>query len=140
MARVGIARDGQGRVTGFFGYDDDEGLATLTDAERELWPNLAWLADGVDPIAGRANHPVIGPLDTLVDGWCERRELTPLSYVLPSHLAGPSGLASWTQLLEALERIRNTARALPELAEQDLEVVVRLIQETARIVRLGQED
>jgi hypothetical protein len=103
-------------------------------------PNLAWLADGVDPVAARATHPVIGPLDRLIDSWCERRELSPLSYVLPSYLTGPSGFASWTQLLEALERIRSAAKVLPEFPDQDLEVVSRLIEEKERIVRIGQEE
>ena len=135
---MGIARDNEGRITGGFGYSDDVGLKALTDAERALWPNLAWLADGLDPAVARADHPVVGPLDVLVDRWCERRELGPLSRVLPSYLAGPSGLASWQQLLAALESIRDTADALPQLPAEDFHLVVRLIAETARIVSIGQ--
>jgi hypothetical protein len=134
---VGIGRDEEGEVTGFFGYEGDEDLTTLTEQDRALWPELSWLRDGVDPLRARVDHPVIGPLDELVDRWCERRDLGPLSLVLPAYLQGPSGLPGWEPLLGALENIRDGADASPGLPSEDLVVVSRLVEETARIIRPG---
>ncbi len=86
-----------------------------------------------------SRHPVIDPLDELVDRWCERRDLVRLSRVLPPYVQGPSGLAGWERLLEALERIRDTADAMPELPEEERSVISRLVEQTARTVSLGRE-
>jgi hypothetical protein len=42
---VPIRRDSAGQITGWFLYDDDPELATLSNADRERWPHLTELAD-----------------------------------------------------------------------------------------------
>lgn len=49
-------------------------------------------------------------LDGLVDGWCERRALKPLRYILQAYpLAGGLG-DEWQQLYDALRDIRALCR------------------------------
>lgn len=49
-------------------------------------------------------------LDRLIDGWCERRALYPLSLVLPPYLAHTGRADSEAALYRALARVRRLAR------------------------------
>lgn len=40
-----IRRNAAGEITGWFLYEDDPDLETLSDADRSRWPQLAELAD-----------------------------------------------------------------------------------------------
>ncbi len=88
---------------------------------RCSWPGLTWLADGLDSLTARAGHPVIGPLDELVDRWCERRDLVRLSRVLPPYVQGPSGLAGWRgflRLWSAYETPPTRCRSYPKRSDR----------------------
>jgi hypothetical protein len=45
-------------------------------------------------------------LRLLVDGWCERRALEPLAVLLPAYLAFSGLTDSWTDLRDAIDRLR----------------------------------
>jgi hypothetical protein len=86
------------------------------------------------PLSGRAEHdarvedaekhPVNDPLARLVDAWCERRALRPLSVLLPSYLSNNGLTDGWGDVMEALR----TLRAQRELPEDELEEIERVLQ------------
>jgi hypothetical protein len=126
----GISRNEQGEIIGYFVHAGDDELRELTVKDRALWPNLAALADGENCVAARKEHSVLGSLDQLIDGWCERRDLSPLSLVLPSYLRGPGGHMAWAELLKALRTVADGF----DLPEDEVVVIQRLIGETERII------
>lgn len=58
-------------------------------------------------------HPmeVVG---RVIDAWCGRRELKPLSVLLPGYLAFTDLTDGWAHLLEALDDVRMYYSGLPE--------------------------
>lgn len=136
---VGIARDPDGRITGYFLYEGDADLATLHASDRELWPALAWMADGLDPGDAAARHPVLGPCGARIERWCERRALFPLAQLLPAYVQGPHGLSAWKSLLAGLERLERAAAGTQLLPDDEREMLSQLLHETKRIVRTGEE-
>jgi tRNA C32,U32 (ribose-2'-O)-methylase TrmJ len=64
-------------------------------------------------------------LDTLIDGWCERRAIRPLQQLLRAY---PSPLAHTDQkheLLEALRDVKGLCRA--DLTEDELRMLIEII-------------
>lgn len=137
---MGIDRDADGRITGYVLYEGDADLAALSPSDRELWPALAWMADGRDPGDAAARHPVLGPCGVLVERWCERRALFPLSQLLPGYVQGPQGPSGWKLLLAGLERLERVAAGTQLLPDDEFEMLSHLVQETQHVVRVGEED
>ena len=59
-------------------------------------------------------------LDQLVTAWCDRRELGPLSKLLPAYLAFSGLTDAWADLLEALRTVRGAHRDNLTSAELEL--------------------
>jgi len=71
-------------------------------------------------------------LESLIDGWCETRNLCALRFVLPAYpMAGPTD--DWSGLLSALKQVRISCRDDLEMKEMD--AVASLIQELERTLQ-----
>ena len=57
-----------------------------------------------------SNLAIFKTLDQLVDQWCERRELAPLRYLLPSYPMASALTDDWHQLYESLKAVRAFCR------------------------------
>ncbi len=68
-------------------------------------------------------------LNALVDGWCDRRALEPLSIILAAWPFGGGGLTDdWARLLDALKNVRASGSLLPDDAAQ-IDDAIRLVEE-----------
>jgi len=74
-------------------------------------------------------RPVNGPLARLIDGWCERRELRPLTLLLPAYTANAGLTDDWARLMEALYDLRARGR-LPEAEQAEVERLVPIVERT----------
>jgi hypothetical protein len=62
-------------------------------------------------------------LDGLISGWCERRALCPLAYLLPAY---PGVLAHSDQQFQLLEALKNLQRLCPDhLTPAELRLVTQ---------------
>ena len=62
-------------------------------------------------------------LDGLINGWCERRALRPLAYLLPAY---PGFLAHTDQRFRLLEALKNLKRlCVDQLTPEELELVTQ---------------
>ena len=62
-------------------------------------------------------------LDGLINGWCERRALRPLAYLLPAY---PGFLAHTDQQFQLLEALKNLKRlCVDQLTPEELELVTQ---------------
>jgi hypothetical protein len=62
-------------------------------------------------------------LDGLINGWCERRALRPLAYLLPAY---PGVLANTDQQFQLLEALKNLKRLCRDhLTLEELRLVTR---------------
>jgi len=62
-------------------------------------------------------------LDGLISGWCERRALRPLAYLLPAY---PEVLAHTDQQFQLLEALKNLKRlCLDQLTSEELRLVTQ---------------
>ena len=72
------------------------------------------------------------PLKGLIDGWCERRALNPLSRILSPYLAFNGMTDGWGELLDALKWIRAFCR--DELPADESAKVADLIRVAEKVV------
>lgn len=71
-----------------------------------------------------SNDEFIAELKVLIDGWCERRCLKPLSRILGPYL-GFNGLTDgWVELSNALKTVRAMHRSL--LLESEIDTIADL--------------
>jgi hypothetical protein len=62
-------------------------------------------------------------LDGLINGWCKRRALFPLAYLLPAY---PGALAHTDQQFQLLEALKNLKRlSLDHLTPEELQLVTQ---------------
>ena len=71
--------------------------------------------------------PVYGPLAELVDAWCERKDLGPLSTLLPAYTSNNGLTDGWADLLEALRILRGSHR-LPAHEHAEVERLVVVVE------------
>ena len=62
-------------------------------------------------------------LDGLINGWCQRRALRPLAYLLPAYPGGLALTAPQFQLLEALKNLKRLC--LDHLTPEELRLVTQ---------------
>lgn len=80
------------------------------------------------PIA--SNEEFWGAIDGLIDSWCERRALKPLSWVLRPYFAFNGLTDGWTDLLNGFKSIH--LRCRDDVSEQELEILCELIRTAKR--------
>jgi hypothetical protein len=82
-----------------------------------------------------SNDDFFSALRALIDAWCDRRCLDPLSLVLRAYL-GFNGLTDgWAELYESLRTVR--ANSHEQLTSAELETVNDLIRIAEKIVYRG---
>ena len=75
-------------------------------------------------------------LDQLIAAWCDRRELGPLSKLLPAYLAFSGLTDAWVDLYEALRTVRGAHR--DDLTPAELELLGEAIANTYQaLIRAG---
>ena len=62
-------------------------------------------------------------LDTLIDGWCERRALRPLHFLLRAYPAGVAHTDQKFELLDALKDVKGLSRE--DLTPEELRLVTQ---------------
>ena len=72
-------------------------------------------------------HPVNGPLDRLIDRWCERRDLGPLAVLLPAYTSNNGLTDGWAGVMEALRTLRGSRR-LPDDEHAEIERLVVIVE------------
>jgi hypothetical protein len=80
-----------------------------------------------------SNEEFFAALRSLIDDWCDRRCLKPLSLVLGAYLAFAGLTDSWGILHDALVRLRAQAQ-WADLSDQEMETVEDLIRATERVL------
>jgi hypothetical protein len=80
----------------------------------------------------RSHDEYLGALRTLIERWCDMRELAPHSRVLPGYLALNGLTDGWTDLLDALKSARSLGYESFDPADWD--TLNNLIYATDRIV------
>ena len=73
---------------------------------------------------------VVERVSTLIDAWCDRRELEALARLLPAWTSNTGLTDGWAHVLEALR----TIRALRELPDADQETIEWAITEIEKVV------
>ena len=73
------------------------------------------------------DHPVNGPLNALIETWCDRRDLRPLALLLPAYTANAGLTDDWARVLEALYDLRARGR-LPEQERSEVERIIPLVE------------
>jgi hypothetical protein len=74
-------------------------------------------------------HPVNGPLERLIDAWCERRDLRPLAILLPAYTSNNGLTDGWAGLMDALRTLRAVGpRRLPEDEQFEVERILQLVE------------
>jgi len=74
-------------------------------------------------------------LDTLIDGWCERRAIRPLQRLLPAYPATLAHTDQKHELREALRDVKGLCRA--DLTEGELRMlidVINALEDSLRVV------
>jgi hypothetical protein len=75
---------------------------------------------------------IVTSIEQLIDGWCERRSLKPLRFILASYPL-TSGLSDdWYSLLNSLKDIKGLCSS--ELTAEELSLVIELISATQDIL------
>ena len=74
-------------------------------------------------------------LDRLVDGWCERRALRPLSIILPAYPMTSPLSDSWHELRSALRDIRCLRE--PHVTDAEAEVVEDALRAVEQALAVG---
>src|SRR4029077_21253002 len=91
--------------------------------------NLAIDAIGGSSLSSLADIPhsmefnLFKTLDGLINGWCERRALRPLAYLLPDYPGGVSHTDWRFQLLEALKNLKRLCR--DHLTPEELRLITQ---------------
>lgn len=70
-------------------------------------------------------HTVFPKIDKLIDGWCERRALKPLRFILRSYPLSSGLTDEWGALLESLKDIKGLCGS--ELTSEEKKVLVEVI-------------
>lgn len=78
------------------------------------------------------SHEVITAVRALVDGWCDRRSLTPLRFILLGYPLASPLTDGWGLLLESLQNVR--AFAKEDLTDQELNEIGRIIGAVDRLI------
>ena len=68
-----------------------------------------------------------GPLERLIDAWCERRDIRPLALLLPAYTSNAGLTDDWARVMEALHDLRADGR-LPEAEQAEIERLVPLVE------------
>jgi hypothetical protein len=79
-------------------------------------------------VAGSAERSVNGPLERLIDAWCERRELRPLALMLPGYTSNAGLTDDWVRVIEALHDVRAQGHP-PEDEQQEVERLVPIVEQ-----------
>ena len=77
-----------------------------------------------------SDHPVNGALSTLIESWCDRRDLRPLALLLPAYVANAGLTDDLARVMEALYDLRARGR----LPNEEQAVVERIIPLVERMV------
>lgn len=72
-------------------------------------------------------HPVNGPLNALIEAWCDRRDFRPLALLLPAYTANAGLTDDWARVLESLYDLRARGR-LPEAESAEIERIIPLVE------------
>ena len=73
------------------------------------------------------DHPVNGPLNALIEAWCDRRDLRPLALLLPAYTSNFGLTDGWAEVMEALYDLRARGR-LPDDEEAEVERIIRIVE------------
>jgi len=73
------------------------------------------------------DHPVNGPLNALIEAWCDRRDLRPLALLLPASTANAGLTDDSARLMEALYDLRARGR-LPDGERAEIERIIPLVE------------
>ncbi len=71
------------------------------------------------------NNTLFPKIDRLIDGWCERRALKPLRFILRSYPLCNGLTDEWGALLESLKDIKGLCGS--ELTAEEKKVLVEII-------------
>lgn len=72
-------------------------------------------------------HPILGPLATLIDRWCEDRRLGALAVVLPSYVSNFGQTDDWGAIMDALRTLRAN-RKMPDDERREVERILVLVE------------
>jgi hypothetical protein len=72
-------------------------------------------------------HPVNGPLERLIDNWCERRDLRPLALLLPAYTSNAGLTDDWAGLMDALHDLQSRGR-LPAAERDEVERLLSIVE------------
>jgi hypothetical protein len=78
-------------------------------------------------VTDQSEHPVNGPLERLIEAWCDRRDLRPLALLLPTYTSNAGLTDDWARLMEALYDLRARGR-LPEDEQLEVERLVPIVE------------
>ena len=78
------------------------------------------------------NADIFSKIDTLVDGWCERRALKPLRLILRSYPLCSGLTDEWGELMESLKDIKGLAG--DDLTSEEKKMLVELVNAVEDIV------
>jgi hypothetical protein len=73
------------------------------------------------------DHPVNGPLNALIEAWCDRRDLRPLALLLPAYTSNFGLTDGWAEVMEALYDLRARGR-LPDDEEAEVERIIPIVE------------
>ena len=68
-----------------------------------------------------------GPLNALIETWCDRRDLRPLALLLPAYVANAGLTDDWARVMEALYDLRARGR-LPNEEQAQIEHVIPVVE------------
>src|SRR5206468_10244300 len=72
-------------------------------------------------------HPVNGPLERLIDNWCERRDLRPLALLLPAYTSNAGLTDDWAGVMDALHDLQSRGR-LPAAERDEVERLLSIVE------------
>lgn len=78
-------------------------------------------------VTSPSEHPVNGPLERLIDAWCERRDLRSLALLLPAHTSNAGLTDDWARVVEALYDLRARGR-LPDAEQAEIDRHVPIVE------------
>ncbi|WP_421121566.1 hypothetical protein ACE2AJ_09370 [Aquihabitans daechungensis] len=67
-------------------------------------------------------------LASLVDGWCERRDLQPLTVLLPAYTSNNGLTDGWGRVMDALYNLRALRHHLPENERTTIDQLIPLVE------------
>jgi hypothetical protein len=102
---------------------------TATDRTGDYFSLVSvWPSSGADQrMTEQDDHPVNGPLQRLIDAWCERRDLRHLALLLPAYTSNSGLTDGWAGVMDALYNLR-AARTLPDDEQAEIERIIPLVE------------